>query len=142
MSTRQIVDLLGGLQVVGEVANPIEMAQAVRVGLPWASFEAVGSALEISQAELAHVLHIRSRTLSRRKDTGRLESMESDRLVRLTRILAHAVEVFENLDGARDWLECENRALGSQKPLDLLDTDAGAREVDEVLGRIEHGIFG
>jgi len=142
MSTSQIVDLLGGHQVVGQVGNPIEMAQAVRHGLPWASFEAIGSALEISQAELAHVLQIRSRTLSRRKDTGRLESMESDRLVRLTRILAHAVEVFETLDGARDWLEFENRALGDQKPLDLLDTDAGAREVDEVLGRIEHGIFG
>ena len=142
MSTHQIVDLLGGARVVGEVRDPIEMARAVRRGLPWAAFEALLAALAISQAELAATLHIRSRTLSRRKDSGRLEAMESDRLCRLARVFAHAVEVFEAGERARDWLASENRALGGQRPLALLDTDAGAREVDDVLGRIEHGIFG
>ncbi len=142
MSTHQIVDLLGGARVVGEVRDPIEMARAVRRGLPWAAFEALLAALAISQAELAGTLHIRSRTLSRRKDSGRLEAMESDRLFRLARIFAHAVEVFEAGERARDWLASENRALGGRRPLALLDTDAGAREGDDVLGRIEHGIFG
>ncbi len=142
MSTQQIADLLGGARVVGEVRDPIEMALAVRRGLPWAAFEALLAALAISQAELAATLHIRSRTLSRRKDAGRLEAMESDRLFRLARVFAHALEVFEVSERARDWLETENRALGGQRPLELLDTDAGAREVDDVLGRIEHGIFG
>lgn len=142
MSTRQIVDLLGGAQVIGEIGSPIEMARVVRRGLPWAAFEALVTALAISQAELAATLHIRSRTLSRRKDSGKLEAMESDRLFRLARVFVHAVEVLEAADRARDWLESENRALGGLRPLDLLDTDAGAREVDDVLGRIEHGIFG
>ena len=142
MSTNQIVHLLGGSRILGEVRDPIEMAQMVRRGLPWAAFEALVAALAISQAELAATLHIRARTLSRRKDAGRLEAMESDRLFRLARVFAHAVEVFEARQRARDWLETENRALGGQRPLELLDTDAGAREVDEVLGRIEHGIFG
>jgi putative toxin-antitoxin system antitoxin component (TIGR02293 family) len=67
--------------------------------------------------------------------------MESDRAFRLARILAHAVEVFESIERARDWLKSENRALDGQPPFELLDTDAGAQEVDDVLGRIEHGIF-
>ena len=142
MSTRHVVDLLGGSEVIGSVRNPIEMAQRVRRGLPWAAFEALVAALAVSQAELAATLHIRSRTLSRRKDAGRLEAMESDRLFRLARVVAHAIEVLETDRRARDWLETENRALGGQRPLDLLDTDAGARAVDDVLGRIEHGIFG
>lgn len=142
MSTHQIVDLLGGAGVLGKVRNPIEMARLVRQGLPWAAFEALVTALAISQAELAATLHIRSRTLSRRKDSGKLEAMESDRLFRLARVFAHAVEVLEATERARDWLESENRALGGQTPFELLDTDAGAREVDDVLGRIEHGIFG
>ncbi len=142
MSTHQIVDLLGGSRVIGTVRDPIEMALVVRRGLPWAAFEALVTALAVSQAELAATLHIRSRTLSRRKDSGRLEAMESDRLFRLARVFAHAVEVFAGSERARDWLESENRALGGQRPLALLDTDAGAREVDDVLGRIEHGIFG
>ncbi len=142
MSTSEIVDLLGGTRVVGKVRSPIEMARIVRQGLPWAAFEAIVTVLAISQAELAATLHIRTRTLSRRKDTGRLEAMESDRLFRLARIIAHAVAVFEATERARDWLETPNRALGDQRPLELLDTDAGAREVDDALGRIEHGIFG
>ncbi len=142
MSTNEIVNLLGGPQVIGEVGSLIEMAQTVRSGLPWAALESMGSALSMSQAELAVMLHIRARTLSRRKSAGRLEAMESDRLFRLARIFAHAVEVFESEERARDWLETENRALGGRKPRELLDTDIGAQEVDGVLGRIEHGIFG
>jgi len=142
MSTHHIIDLLGGSQVIGEVHGPIEMARRVRHGLPWAAFEALVAALAISQAELAATLHIRARTLSRRKDAGKLEAMESDRLFRLARVFSHALEVFETPERARDWLESDNRALSGDKPLELLDTDAGAREVDEVLGRIEHGIFG
>ncbi len=63
-------------------------------------------------------------------------------MFRLARVFAHAVEVFEAGERAQDWLASENRALGGQRPLALLDTDAGAREVDDVLGRIEQGIFG
>ncbi len=142
MSTAAIIDLLGGTRVTGKLRGPIQVAQAVRRGLPWAAFEALVSALAVSQAELAAMLHIRARTLSRRKASGRLEAMESDRIFRLARVLAHAVEVFESVERARDWLETENRALDGLQPLAFLDTDAGAREVDDVLGRIEHGIFG
>lgn len=141
MLTTQITRLLGGPKVVGEMLSPFEIARAVRVGLPWAAFEAMEAALSIPARQLAAMLHIPPRTLSRRKDAGRLEAMESDRLCRLARVVAHAVDVFESQERARDWLETENRALGGQRPLELLDTDAGAREVDDVLGRIEHGIF-
>jgi len=141
MSTTQVIQVLGGNAVVGEVRGPIEMVAAIRRGLPWAAIEAVGSALALSLSELSEVLHITPRTLSRRKRTGRLEVTESDRLFRLARVFAHAVEVFETRERARDWLESENRALGGQKPLELLDTEAGAQEVEEALGRIEHGIF-
>ena len=142
MPTNKIADLLGGTGVIGDVRNPIEMARAVRQGLPWAAFEAIVAFLAISQAELAATLHIHARTLSRRREAGRLEAMESDRLFRLARVVAHALSVFEATEQTRDWLESPNRSLGGLRPLDLLDTDAGAREVDDALGRIEHGIFG
>jgi putative toxin-antitoxin system antitoxin component (TIGR02293 family) len=43
---------------------------------------------------------------------------------------------------AARWLRRPNRALGNQAPLDLMDSDIGTRQVEEVLGRIEHGIVG
>jgi putative toxin-antitoxin system antitoxin component (TIGR02293 family) len=49
--------------------------------------------------------------------------------------------VLGSTDKAARWLHTENRALGGQTPLALLDTDLGTRQVEEVLGRIEHGVF-
>ena len=69
-----------------------------------------------------------------------LSLIESDRLYRLARIEAHATEVFEDEETAADWLKQPNRALG-EKPIDLLDTDAGTDRVDRLLTRIEYGVY-
>jgi uncharacterized protein (DUF2384 family) len=67
---------------------------------------------------------------------------ESDRLYRLARVIAHANRVFEDPDESADWIHAPNTSLGKQQPLTLLDTDIGVQQVDQVLGRIEHGIVG
>ena len=67
--------------------------------------------------------------------------MDSDRLSRLARILAETIDVLGSEEKASQWLEAPNRALGGQTPLTLLDTDLGTQQVEEVLGRIQHGIF-
>jgi putative toxin-antitoxin system antitoxin component (TIGR02293 family) len=80
--------------------------------------------------------------LLRRKERKRLSPAESDRLYRLARVLQHANRVFETPEGSADWLHTPNAALGDQQPVTLLDTDIGVAQVDEVIGRIEHGIVG
>ncbi|MGB9461150.1 MAG: MbcA/ParS/Xre antitoxin family protein [Candidatus Acidiferrum sp.] len=57
------------------------------------------------------------------------------------RIISLAVSALESKDNARRWLERPLRELGSQTPLQLAATEPGSREVERVLGRIEHGIF-
>ncbi len=142
MATLPIVQTLGGTQLIGPISDAVDMARRVRSGLPWACLEFVSSTLHLKQVDFANLLHITPRTLSRRKVEGKLEATESDRLFRVARVLAHAEDVFNSPDKARDWLASENRALAGQRPLQLLDTDAGTQEVENVLGRIEHGIFG
>jgi putative toxin-antitoxin system antitoxin component (TIGR02293 family) len=61
--------------------------------------------------------------------------------VRLADIAAHAVLVLGSVEKARQWLTAENRALGCVAPISLLDTDVGVRAVEDVLHRIEHGVF-
>lgn len=56
-------------------------------------------------------------------------------------LLGRAGVVFEDADGALDWLQSANAALGGVTPLSLLDTDIGADSVMDTLGRIEHGVF-
>jgi putative toxin-antitoxin system antitoxin component (TIGR02293 family) len=93
-------------------------------------------------SRLAEVVDIRPRTLSRRKEEGRLEPDESDRLLRASRVFGRALELFEaDAAEARAWLARPQRALGGAVPLDLLRTELGAREVEDLIGRLEQGVF-
>jgi len=136
-----IFETLGGQNVLrGGRPGLTELGERVRGGLPYAALEAVMRQLGLNREQVAEALHLPERTLARRKKERRLHPDESDRLFRLARIAAQTAEVLGSTDKAARWLRQPNRALGGRVPLALLDTDAGTREVEEVLGRIEHGV--
>ena len=118
-----------------------ELRDAIRSGLPFSAFEALTKQLEISPQCFTAVLGIPPRTVARRKEARHLNPHESDRLYRVASTLSQAVEVLGSIDKARLWLKTPNRALGCELPLDLLDTDIGTRQVEEVLLRLNYGIF-
>lgn len=62
-------------------------------------------------------------------------------MVRLARVAAQASQTLGGKEEAFRWLHQPNPVLGHRTPLSLLDTDNGARKVEEVLGRIEHGVY-
>jgi len=97
--------------------------------------------LQISQGELAMLLGLTSRTLQRRLEQGRLELAESERVWDLARIFSRAVEVLEGEDAAIHWFKSPVHALGQETPLVVAQTAVGRRDVENVLGRIEHGVF-
>ena len=116
--------------------------QKVKQGLSFAALEHLRRALDLPVAAMATLLHIPLRTIHRRKDEGRLRPDESDRLVRLARLLARALELFEgDVDATRLWLETPLTALGGARPIELAETDPGASEVETLIGRLEHGVF-
>ena len=79
-----------------------------------------------------------TRRLSQR---SRLTAAQSDRTVRLARVYADAVEIIgEQVKGCSAAFT-PHRALAGGRPLDQLDTDVGAREVEDVLGRIAYGVY-
>ena len=145
-STREVeevVTVLGGTKVVGRsVRSPEDLAKRVREGLPFAALSAVVQQYDISRDVVCEILHLSRRNFLRRKEQHRLSPEESDRLYRLARVLAHANRVFEDPQESADWIQTPNTALGKQQPLSLLDTDIGVQQVDQVLGRIAHGIIG
>ena len=80
-------------------------------------------------------------TLHRRKKARQLSPAESERLVRFTRLFGIALGVFGTEGAACSWLKTENPGTASETPLGYADTEFGAREVENLLGRIDHGIF-
>ena len=135
--------LLGGRAVLrAKPRSGLDWVEVVRRGLPAAAVDSVRANLQVTQSELARTLGISERTLVRRKKEGTLNSEESAKLVRLARVVERAVQVFEDFGVALDWLQSPNTALGGVTPFSLLDTDIGAENVLDTLGRIEHGVYG
>jgi putative toxin-antitoxin system antitoxin component (TIGR02293 family) len=143
VETEAIAEVLGGRRILGRaVRKPDELAELIRKGLPASSVAALAERLDIGNATLSQKLGIPQRTLTRRlSQRSRLTAAESDRTVRLARVYANAVEMIGNEEKAVEWLHTPNRALGGERPLDQLDTDVGAREIEEILGRIAYGVY-
>lgn len=142
-ATDTLLDLWGGSRILGcKIDNELDLIPLLREGLPYTTLEHLMAQLGLSREDVQNVLLLPSRTMTRRKQQRRLSGGESDRLYRLSRIMAHAVDVFDDRGKASAWMRRGNRALNGETPLSLLNTDIGARQVDNVLGRIEHGIFG
>jgi putative toxin-antitoxin system antitoxin component (TIGR02293 family) len=121
--------------------DPIEAAAAIRDGLPTAEFFRLQERLGVNAATLGEILAIPPRTLQRRREDGRLTKEESDRLARLTAVFEQAVRLIGNDRGAADWFRESQTALAGATPLEMCDTGPGAREVERVLGRIDHGVY-
>lgn len=143
MTVSAIAQLLGGRKSFRRnVETPSDLVHATRAGLPVAILDMIASELSIQRIAVARVLGISERTLSRRVTANsRLTAEESDRMVRLARVLALAKETLGDREKAGRWLQTPNRALEGDKPFDRLDTDAGVRSVEQVLGRIAYGIY-
>jgi putative toxin-antitoxin system antitoxin component (TIGR02293 family) len=140
--TASIVEALGGWRALGrKVSNVDQLTKRVRDGLPYATLESLMAEFRISSTEAQAALNLPARTISRRKKQRRLQADESDRLVRLAHVAARAAEVLGDKEKAARWLHRPNRALANQSPLSILDTELGARQVEALLTRIEHGVF-
>jgi putative toxin-antitoxin system antitoxin component (TIGR02293 family) len=124
-----------------DASDPARLIALIREGLAIAELDALQDTLDVPIEKLAPKLGISKATLHRRKAAGRLEPDESDRVVRFARLMGKAVEVFENEEAARAWLASPQFGLGGETPLDYAMTELGAREVENLLGRIDHSVY-
>lgn len=125
----------------GRTLTPQQIVALLRRGLPIAEMETLQLAMGLPQEAMAPLLGISRATLHRRLLAGKLSPAESDRLLRHARLLGLANAVLESPSDARQWLQARQFGLGGATPLDFADSEAGAREVEQLLLRIEHGVI-
>lgn len=131
----------GVLNTLGLTNRPSDLIDAVKAGLPVQAFRTLAEVLEISDAALARLSGISGTTLTRRKRAGILSPDESEHVLRIATLLERATKTFESVSDAADWLKTPNLSLGDIAPLEYADTEIGAREVENLLGRIEYGVY-
>jgi putative toxin-antitoxin system antitoxin component (TIGR02293 family) len=138
--------LTSPVQSAGDVLGIIvedtdALIEALREGLPVSTFETLQQRLGWSRAALAEALCLPERTLMRRYRQGHFSLEESQRLLRLARIVARGEELFSRSHRLGEWLREPVRGLGGKRPIDYLDTDIGAEEVEDLIMRLLHGII-
>jgi putative toxin-antitoxin system antitoxin component (TIGR02293 family) len=121
--------------------HPTELIRKIQKGLRFSELETLQNTIDLPFEQLAAKLAISRSTLQRRKAAGRLSPDESDKVVRFSRLLKHATRVFGDVDRARAWLKHPQFGLGGAVPLDYASTETGAREVENLLGRIEYSVY-
>jgi len=144
VTEQKIASVLGGRASLGRrITNTLDMDRLIRDGLPHKAGAHVRGVLNLPLPVFADLIEVSERTLARvrKSPDQRLSAVASDRLYRLARMFSIAFEVLEDEKMAREWFRRPLAALGGKAPLDLLYTEAGTKEVEELLWRIEYGII-
>lgn len=119
-----------------------KLIEQLEAGLSFGALETLEANSGLGVTMLATLIGIPDRTLSRRKSVGRLGPEESERLLRISNIFEKAVELFEgDAVSAVQWLTTPKKALGGHQPIQYSRTEPGARDVENLIGRLEHGVF-
>ena len=125
-----------------KTADNLKLAERVEAGFSFDALERLGKTTGLPLERLRVAVRITPRTLTRRKKEKKLSPEESDRLVSVSRLLAQTFELFEgNEEAGIRWFTSPNRALGGQSPIEVAATETGTREVENLIGRLEHGVF-
>ena len=125
----------------GKAKHPTELIRQIQKGLRFSELETLQNSLHMPFEQLAAKLAISRSTLQRRKAAGRLSPDESDKVIRYSRLVRQAADLFGDIQKARAWLKHPQYGLGGAVPLDYARTEAGAREVENLLGRIKYGVY-
>jgi putative toxin-antitoxin system antitoxin component (TIGR02293 family) len=123
------------------IAWDLETASSkISKGLGAGILATIQSRLHLSNKQLSDLILVSARTLDRRKKENRLPPDESERSYRIARLTDRAYQVLGESDKVATWFSEPNFALGNRTPLELAKTEPGAHLIEQLLGRIEHGM--
>jgi putative toxin-antitoxin system antitoxin component (TIGR02293 family) len=135
-------DLKALLSLSGGAVSGLHVGEQIEEGLSAGVIDRIKKALGIPDRQLSATLGLSARTMTRlRKSKRRLPLPVGDRLYRLARTFTLAVDVLEDPTRAKEWLHTPQVGLNNRIPLDVLATEAGAREVEDLLRRIDLGVL-
>ncbi len=138
---RNVAEILGGRKILKrEVRSLRDLNDLVQAGLPKAALSFfVARAANDKPGRDRLLQHVVARaTLARRQRL--LSRRESEKVERLARVVATANYVWDDAEEAREFLHRPHPMLGDRAPIDHAASELGAREVEDLLWRLYHGI--
>lgn len=142
-SMNNLVYLLGGTDLIREkIKSAFDLITLSNKGIRKASLDALVGHMGMTKKSFAEdILNLSVKTLERKNGDDLLDRQTSSHIIEVAKVVEHAFEVFEDEERVQKWLNTPNRALNQFKPLELFYLPTGLTMVDNVLGRIEEGIY-
>ncbi len=119
----------------------MEKLELVEKGISKESLESLKQMAGLDYDQMAQILNVARATLINKKSPDRFNTDISDKIVALADIFAFGLEVFEDKERFRHWLQQPLRAIGGKSPFDLLHSSFGREEVRNLIGRMAYGVF-
>lgn len=133
-----VVERISGVSL----AEQSMLVDAVKAGLSYRALIDLQAAFQVSRSEIGKALLMTPSTMSRRKAVGYLRPDESDRVVRLARVLDLAISMMDgDQQSAATWMRTPRDVLNGESPLLRSATEVGVRDVEDLIGRIRNGVF-
>ena len=138
-----ISELLGGvLSLNSSIKNYYDLILLSRAGISRASADSVISFSGMSKKTFVEdILNLSIKTLERKQADDKLDKRTSSLVIEVARVLEHAYQVFNEKEKVQKWLSKPNNALHGETPLSLFSTPTGIGMVEDVLTRIEEGVY-
>lgn len=138
-----LIYLLGGTELIPEkIKSAFDLIMLSNKGIKKASLDAlVGHMGMTKKSFVENILNLSVKTLERKKDTDLLDKQTSSQIIEVAKVVEHAFEVFEAEERVQKWLNTTNRSLNGMKPVELFYIPTGLAMVDQILGRIEEGVY-
>lgn len=134
--------LRGGSNQKDTIRSVFDEINMAIEGVTRASIDNLATRLGISKKKLAEdILLVSVKTLERKRPQERLDKKTSSHAMVIAKVMQHAYQVFEDEEKVKNWMNRENRALNARKPIEMLETLSGINLVDDILGRIEEGVY-
>jgi putative toxin-antitoxin system antitoxin component (TIGR02293 family) len=121
--------------------KPSERIALIRRGIPKKLLIEFQRNSGLSNKIIATILHVSERTLQRRSSDELLNPDASEKLLQLSSLYNHGINVFGSVEKFSKWINRPSPRLENNKPIELFDTFDGISQVEHELGRIEYGIF-
>ena len=141
MNVEGVARILGGREVLRrDVRSLADLQRLVASGLPVRALNLTAEYIGATPREVARLKDRLVPPATRKRRKKLLRPAESERVERLARVMALAEEVWEDRDSAREFLKTPHSLLGDQVPLDLARTELGARQVEQLLRKMEYSL--
>jgi putative toxin-antitoxin system antitoxin component (TIGR02293 family) len=127
---------------VKNMVSDFDIVKLGAAGITKSSINSLASHIGISRKAIAEdIFDVSVKTLERKDSNARLDKKTSSHALEIAKVMQHAYEVFRDEEKMKVWINRENKALNNMKPVQIFDTLSGLNMVNDMLGRIEEGVY-